>query len=140
MKFIQKAIIRKDNKFLIMLRSPNAKYFPEHWDFPGGTLEADEDPFSGVERELLEETSLKIKALEVVGSYELDLDNAGKYTHRFTLYSAQVLSGEVTLSNEHLKFQWATQDEIFHLKTEPYIQLYFNEREKKIFSVNNKEI
>ena len=116
MKLVQKAVVKKDNKFLIVLRSPEAKYFPEHWDFPGGKLEPNEKPFVGIEREVVEETALKVKALKVVGVYELDLDNAGKNTHRFTVYSTKIASGDVKLSYEHLKFRWATKEEILQLK------------------------
>lgn len=127
MKLIQKAIIKKDDKFLIILRSPEAKYFPEHWDFSGGKLEPNEDPFTGIEREVIEETALKVKVLEVIGVYELDLDNAGKNTHRFTVYSTEIISGDVKLSHEHLEFKWATKEEILQLKIEPYMKFYFEE-------------
>ncbi|MBI3190649.1 NUDIX hydrolase [archaeon] len=127
MKLIQKAVIKKDNKFLILLRSLGAKYFPEHWDFPGGALEPNEEPFAGIEREVFEETALKIKALKIVGIYELDLDNVGKNTHRFTVYSARIISGGVKPSHEHLRFKWATKNEILQLKIEPYVKLYFEE-------------
>jgi 8-oxo-dGTP pyrophosphatase MutT (NUDIX family) len=126
---VQKAIIKSDDKFLIVLRSPKAKYFPEHWDFPGGKLDLNEDPFAGIEREVLEETGLKVKALDVVGVYELDLENKDgeKILHRFMVYSAKIISGDVKLSDEHLEFQWAAKEEILGLKIEPYMRLYFEE-------------
>ena len=128
MILVQKATIKKDDKFLIVFRSPKAKYYPEHWDFPGGKLEPNEDPFEGVEREVFEETSLKVKALEVLGVYELDSDNCGKNTHRYSVYSTKIISGDVKLSHEHTEFKWATREEILQLKIEPYMRLYFEER------------
>ncbi len=128
MKLIQKAIVKKNHQFLIVLRSPNAKFFPEHWDFPGGKLESNEEPFAGVEREVNEETSLKVKALKVVGTYEMELGYKGeKIPHRFTIYSTEVISGDVKLSNEHLEYKWATKEEILKLKIEPYIRSFFEE-------------
>ena len=128
MKLIQKAIVKKDGKFLIVLRSPDAKFFPEHWDFPGGKLEPDEEPFAGIEREVIEETGLKVKAQEVVGTYEIELDYKGeKIPHRFTVYSTEILSGDVKLSYEHLEFKWATKEDILQLKIEPYMKSYFEE-------------
>lgn len=110
------------------MRSADAKFFPEHWDFPGGKLEPNEEPFAGIEREVIEETNLKIKALKVVGVYEMELDYKGeKILHRFTVYLTKVLSGKVKLSHEHLEFKWATKKEILLLKIEPYIKLYFEE-------------
>ncbi len=125
---VQKAIIKKGDKFLVVLRAPDAKYFPGHWDFPGGKLEANEDSFIGIEREAIEEVGLKIKAKEVVGTYEMDLDNNGeKVSHRFIVYSTEILSGDVKLSHEHLEYRWATKEEILRLPIEPYMTSYFNE-------------
>ena len=125
MKEIQKAVIRKGSMFLILLRSPKAEFFPEHWDFPGGKLEPNEDSFAGIEREILEETGLKVKALGVVGVYELVLKGI---SHRFSVYSTKLTSKEqVQLSHEHLDFKWATKDELLKLKVEPYMRKYFSE-------------
>lgn len=125
---VQKAVIKKDAKFLISLRYPEAKFFLEHWDFPGGKLEEGEDPFVGIEREVFEETFLKVKALEVVGVYELELAKDGvKIPHKFTLYFTEIISGDVKLSHEHLEFRWETKEEILKLKIEPDIRLYFKE-------------
>lgn len=122
MKLVQKAIVKKGNKFLILLRSPKAENFPNHWDFPGGKLEEGEDPFRGIEREVFEETALQVKALDVVGAYEIVVDGVRT---RFTIYSAKIISGNVKLSHEHTGFKWATKEEILKLKIEPYIKLYF---------------
>jgi 8-oxo-dGTP diphosphatase len=125
MKLIQKAIIKKGDKFLILLRSSDSEFFPEDWDFPGGKLEFGEDPLIGIEREVVEETDLKIKVLKVVGTYELDSPRDGKkFPHRFTVYSADLISGEVKLSHEHLDFKWVTKEEMLKLKIEPYMKLY----------------
>lgn len=127
MLYIQKAVIKKGDKYLIGLRSPEAEYFPEHWDFPGGKLESGEDPFAGITREVKEETNLDIKPIEVIGVYEFDLDNKGENTHRFTLYSTELLSGELKLSEEHTEQRWTTKEEILKLKIEPYCKPFFEE-------------
>lgn len=128
MKLVQKAIIQKDDKYLILLRSPDAKAFPEHWDFPGGKLEPNEEPFSGIEREVVEETNLKIKAIDIIGVYEMELNKQEeKIPLRFTIYSTKILSGEIKLSQEHLEFKWATKEEILQMRIEPYMKLYFTE-------------
>lgn len=126
MKEIQKAVIKRGNKFLIVLRSPKAIFFPEHWDFPGGKLELDEEPFAGIEREIIEETRLKVKALKVVGVYKMVLKDI---PHRFSVYSTKLplKNKEVELSPEHTAFRWATKEEILKLKIEPYMIDYFKE-------------
>ena len=107
------------------MRSPKAEYFPEHWDFPGGKLESGEDPFTGMAREVEEETGLRVKPLKVLGVYEFDLDNKGENTHRFTIYATEIISGKLKLSPEHTEQRWATKDEILQLKIEPYFKPFF---------------
>ena len=119
--------MKKGNKYLILLRSKDAKYFPEHWDFPGGKLEPEEDSFLGIEREVFEETSLKVRALKAVWRYEFDFENKGENTHRFTVYLTHIVSGDVRLNHEHIEYKWATKEEILSLSVEPYIRLYFKE-------------
>lgn len=128
MKEIQKAVIKKGSTFLIVLRSKKAVFFPEHWDFPGGKLEPNEEPFAGIEREIVEETGLKVKALGVVGVYEMVLKDI---PHRFSVYSTKSSSKnqEVKLSHEHTAFKWATKEEILKLKIEPYMVDYFKEHQ-----------
>ncbi|KKU81535.1 MAG: MutT related protein [Parcubacteria group bacterium GW2011_GWA2_47_8] len=128
MQIIQKAAIKKDNTFLILLRSPEAKYFPEHWDFPGGKLGANEDQITGIQREVFEETGLKLRDLKVAGVYELDLDKARHITHRFTVYKGSAVNGAVRISSEHSAFRWATKEAILRLPIEPYIRLFFVEQ------------
>ena len=121
---VQKAVIKKDNLFLTLLRSPKAEFYPEHWDFPGGKLEEGEDRIKGIEREVFEETTLNVNAGNVIGIYEMSIKGI---PHRFTLYATKQILGTVKLSSEHLDFRWATKKEILKLKTEPYIKLYFDE-------------
>ncbi len=127
MKYIQKAVIKDGDKYLIGLRAKSAKYFPLYWDFPGGTLELGEDPKAGIIREVKEETDLDIKPGNVQGIYEFDLDNIGASSHRFTIYGAEIISGELKLSPEHLEQKWATKEEIMKLPIEPYFEPYFRD-------------
>lgn len=122
MIIVQKAVIKKRNKYLVLLRWHKAKFFPLHWDFPGGKLDKGESLKAGIEREVLEETQLKVKALKVVLTYK---DVFKGIPHEFYIYSVNILSGKVKISHEHLRFKWATKEEILKLKREPYIDPYF---------------
>jgi 8-oxo-dGTP diphosphatase len=129
MKEVQKAVIRRGDKYLLIRRLPGAKYFPEYWDFPGGKFEAGEEPRTSIEREITEETGLTANALDVVGTHELDLDGAGSPTHRFTIYETESFFGEVRIDQEHTDYRWMTKDEILNLKKiEPYVRAYFEKR------------
>jgi 8-oxo-dGTP diphosphatase len=127
MKHIQKAIIKDGDKFLIILRSPDSKYFPNQWDFPGGKLEQNETPKEGVEREVKEETNLTIKAKEVLGIYKLDIDNIGQQNYIYTMYAATILKGELKVGPDHTKYKWATKEEILNLTIGPFLIEYFKE-------------
>lgn len=119
-------MIKEGDKFLILFRAKDAKAFPCCWDFPGGKLEEGEDPLTGIEREVFEETGLKVKALQILGTYHITLED--KILRRFIIYSTNVLSGNLKISREHSDFKWATREEILRLETEPYIKMYFEEK------------
>lgn len=70
---------------------------------------------------------MKARILKVVGVYEFDFGNDGKSTHRFTIYSTEIISGEVKLSHEHTDFKWVTKDEILKMKIEPFMIEYFKQ-------------
>ena len=127
MKLIQKAIIKRMGKFLILHRSPKAAFFPSHWDFPGGKLEQGEDPRAGVEREVLEETGLRVTATAIAGAYDMVLRGI---PHRFILYQTEGSVGDVRLSGEHTTYRCVTRKGILKLKTEPYIRIYFEKHSK----------
>ena len=54
-------IIDKKNRVLLLKRSKNHKKFPEEMDLPGGHLNENEPLLKGLEREVDEETGLKVK-------------------------------------------------------------------------------
>lgn len=69
-------LIRKDGKLLITKR-PKGSHLEGYWEFPGGKQERGEDLRSCLERELLEEVGLKVRAadacLTVFHEYETRL-------------------------------------------------------------------
>ena len=131
MKLIQKAVIKKGDKYLIQLRSKNAKHFPLCWDFPGGGLEDKEDPLEGITREVKEETNFDVKPIKVLGIYEFDdIDNKGKTKIRFTIYSTEIISENLKISDEHIEQRWATKEKILKLPIEPYFEPFFKDNPK----------
>lgn len=61
-----KAIIIKDNKFLIIKEIINNKPI---WDLPGGKIEYGETPYDTLRREIKEEIGLEIKKYQLCGLY-----------------------------------------------------------------------
>ncbi|MFH1785446.1 MAG: (deoxy)nucleoside triphosphate pyrophosphohydrolase [Candidatus Micrarchaeota archaeon] len=61
------AIIKKDNKILIVQRKTNCKREPNKWEFPGGKIEIGERPEQCLIREIKEELDLDIVVGELFG-------------------------------------------------------------------------
>ena len=122
----QKAVITKDRKMLILKRAPDAHVFPEHWDFPGGKLEHDENPKEGLKREVNEETALEIDAGKPVFVF---VEKVHDHSAVIIVYESKFVSGEVKLSNEHTEWKWASKEKIMELKCEPYVKEYLKERD-----------
>lgn len=102
-------IEKEQRKYLILKRKL-------HWrgyEFPKGGMDDGESEISAVKREVKEETGLKIKRIKnhrKKGFYEYtkklkDRDEISGQT--YSLYSAEVLEGDVTLDRyEHSGFMW----------------------------------
>ena len=118
-------IIRKDGKYLICKRSPNEKAFPNKWCVPGGKIELSDmnalprvrenqwlNVFESIlQKEILEETKLKIKNIGYVSNIAFIRPN-GFSTLVISLY-ADHESGEVELNKEELTdHAWVTIDEL----------------------------
>lgn len=128
MQIIQKAVIKKSNQYLILKRSPDAHVYPDHWDLPGGKLEENEEPKSGIKREVFEETGLRSDAVSVLKRIPLDPFETGNATHRFDIFEVSVdTTKDIQLSDEHTDWQWANSEEILKLEAEPYFEALFEE-------------
>jgi 8-oxo-dGTP pyrophosphatase MutT (NUDIX family) len=70
-------IVRRDDKILL-IEQENPRTGQRSWSAPGGGLEpADEDIFAGVEREVLEETGLRVRsgAIRCISEYAIPDEN-----------------------------------------------------------------
>lgn len=123
MKIGQKAIIQKDNKYLVIRKSLTVPRFPGYWDFPGGCLEENEDPKNGIKREVFEETNLEILPMKVVWKINLEVNG---YIVEYRIWKTKLVSSEVKLSHEHTEFKWLGKKEILKLKIQPYIKEFFS--------------
>ena len=116
-------IIIKDGKFLITKRAPTEKAFPNQWTVPGGKLEVDDyakrpkdtsahwyNVFEDVlKREVLEETSLKIKNIRYLTSLAyIRPDNIPSII--VSLF-ADYCGGELKLCPALTEYAWVTLDE-----------------------------
>lgn len=77
--FVQVTLVDPRGRVLMQERDEHAPVWPEMWCFPGGGLEADEQPADGAVRELAEETGIVLDAADLtdLGLFELATADRG---------------------------------------------------------------
>ncbi|MGX6445789.1 (deoxy)nucleoside triphosphate pyrophosphohydrolase [Neobacillus sp. K501] len=114
-KVVAAVIENEENEILCALRSP-VMSIPNMWEFPGGKVEANEDIYSALEREIDEELGCKIETAK-----EIFNDNTHEYdTFIINLISikCRVVEGTPTPS-EHSKLIWLKSENLDSLKWAP---------------------
>ena len=106
---VNRAIITDNDRILLLQRSRDDSHNAGLWEFPGGKIDADEEPEDGLVREVFEETGLIVSTSSSIAHIETELIKSGRYKGRLYValfYAAQRISGDLTLSNEHSVAQW----------------------------------
>ncbi len=112
----------EQKRILLLLRGAKAPTRPLQWDMPGGILEQGEDPMAAVYREIMEETSLKIKDIEKICSSPVRVVKVDSSVHQteWTHYQATATSDYVKISWEHDEYKWVVPEEFLdHIEYEP---------------------
>ena len=105
-------VISNGRALLIRRASPPLK---NQWSIPGGLLEVGETLREGVRRELLEETAIEVRVLELVEVFErIRLDSSGKAKHHFVVldYLCEALRGEASAGSDASEVAWAAPEEL----------------------------
>ena len=110
------AIIENDqNEILCALRSPEMS-MGNHWEFPGGKVEENEEPYSALVREISEELGCTIEP-----SRKIFNDN----THEYESFVINLLSIKAKIDHgtpsakEHSKLIWLKRENLESLKWAP---------------------
>lgn len=105
------AIIFYRGKVLAAQRSQSMA-LPGKWEFPGGKVEAGEDPEACLIREIREEISIEIRILRGLqfSDYSYSLDKMIRLIPFFATWE----SGEICLL-EHQQVAWLGQEELFSM-------------------------
>jgi 8-oxo-dGTP diphosphatase len=92
------------------------------WSIPGGTLELGESLQQGVARELLEETGLEVRVLDMIEAFDrIFLDPAAanskdrprpKYHYVIVDYLCERLAGEARAASDVTDIAYATEQEL----------------------------
>lgn len=130
-KVIARAIVVYQGSVLLVRRSQTDSRSGE-WEFPGGTVEIDENLEDAVNREVVEETGLNpVKTTYYQSaSYEFVGENRVG-----VIFIIEVDSDKVVLSNEHDELQWVTARDY---KQAPAKEHYIDTLEK-FFATEVKE-
>jgi 8-oxo-dGTP diphosphatase len=95
-------VIREDGRLLAIRRADNGT-----WELPGGVLELDEAPETGVAREVLEETGIHVEVDQLTGVY--------KNTSRgivALVFRCKPSGGTERTSSESTAVDWLTPEEV----------------------------
>jgi 8-oxo-dGTP diphosphatase len=102
-----KGIVRKNDRFLVLVK-PNGKL-----DLPGGRVEIGETVQSALQREINEETGLKVKIHDPVEEWSF-YKTPDQLIRGITL-ECDYLEGDVKLCGEHKRYFWADIERVSSL-------------------------
>ena len=102
------ALIRQEDRFLICQR-PIGRPRALLWEFPGGKVEAGEDPRQALIRECREELCVEV----LPGDIYMRTEHQYSDVHiRLSLYEARIISGTLT-RREHHALRWIRPQELY---------------------------
>lgn len=122
-KVCVKAVIKKEDRILIVKRSMQDEYGAGDWEFPGGRVEFAESCEEALIREIFEEISLEVVDyyLMYVSSFYIDTN-----TKMYVLNYSVEASGNVKLSKEHTEYRYVSLDEAKEIVLHDVIEDYCN--------------
>lgn len=127
--------ISQEKKVLLVRRDPSEGFLAGYYEMPGGSIEHGEDPYIGVEREVLEEANLKVKALRPYHTWVDPFPGGDKQYYEIDfIMELQETTSNLRLSSEHNDYKWVKETDLLDYKISPKmleaIQLGFKELEK----------
>jgi len=99
---------------IVLIKRGHAPLLGE-WSIPGGMLELGETVRQGTEREALEETSLRVRATELLGVFDrvvLDAQKRILYHYVLVDFLCELVSGELQASGDAADGRWFTRKEV----------------------------
>ena len=103
-----RAAVFQDGKILMVKERTDGT-----WAMPGGWADVGDLPSQAAERETWEETSVKVKAIKVIGVYDCNRMPPMNVYHAYKLvYLCQVLEGQPRTSRETVAVRYVAADEV----------------------------
>jgi ADP-ribose pyrophosphatase YjhB (NUDIX family) len=113
-------VVIEDGRTLLIRRG--SEPLRGEWSIPGGTLELGETLEAGVARELLEETGVEVRVLELIEVFDRIYDDSGKiaqpgekrprYHYVIADYLCERVSGEARAGSDVTDVAFAREDEL----------------------------
>lgn len=86
-----------------------------YWSLPGGLVETGESLDEAVRREVLEETGLRVKPLEMVGVFERIMkDSRGRTEYHYLLmdYVCKIVGGKLKAADDVARVEWVARKQL----------------------------
>ncbi len=107
------AVVWKDNRFLLIKRGKEPR--KGEWSLPGGHQEWGETVRQAVQREIHEETGLKVQGLCLVDVVDAIMPGTeGQIEHHFTLidFRCDWLSGDARAGDDAVDVRWLSLEDL----------------------------
>ena len=104
------ALINKDGKYLIAKRSTGSDDVLGKWELPGGKVELGESEEQAIEREIMEEFEMKVKAVRYLTN---TICTYPSKTIDLRLYECDYISGEFHL-HDHSEYRFVDKSELLN--------------------------
>jgi 8-oxo-dGTP diphosphatase len=107
------AILMRDGKALLVLRSYTKRYYAGFWDIPGGHLKKKELPEAALVREVAEELGVKVLDFHLFAQYDENDPTSGEPSHHYVFVVTEWEGEPQNLAfDEHLELRWFSASEL----------------------------
>lgn len=101
--------IIKNNKILIVKKSPDEYIDANLWTIPGGKIYPQENIINGLKREIKEEVNLEVTNYQWIGE---DIFENNSYIYHAQHFLCQSKNNNVKLEKKLVDFHWLSENEI----------------------------
>lgn len=112
---IVQAMIRKNTGEYLAIKRAEAVEIGT-WEFPGGKVDSGETIEKAIEREVREETGLKVELERFVGwgqGFSIKIEKSGILADRFVMFfECKLIKGKLKLDHETADHKWASLEDI----------------------------
>lgn len=115
-------IYNEIGEILLVQRTSNDRRNAELWEFPGGKVDAGQGLKESLDREIIEETGLRVEHIHDLFFVDDHVIPSGKYrglTYVAIFGVSEVASGTIRLSKEHQAYAWANSSRALEYNLTP---------------------